>query len=476
MRHLLVLTALGLAATLTAAIPTEAIDELIATELPASGAPGLAYAVAAEGEVAAQDADGVARAGTETAVTPDTPFVIGSISKSFTALAVMQLVEAGLVDLDAPGGDYVAALAGRPAGTPTVRDLLSHTSGFSTLQGNTGRGVGSSASDALERQVDRLADVEPAYAPGTRWEYSNANYQVLGRLIEEVAGTSFQAYLAEHVLEPVGMQDSFVADGQVHPEMAAGHTPWFWTVRPLPETATDRVTAPQGGVVASAHDVALYLAMMMNGEDDVLSAAGKAEMMRPASAASPYYGLGWFLDPSQGTVWHSGATPGIETLATMVPARQEATVVLVNRGSGVGFGETTELRTGITELALGVDFEDEGSRWTQKALFLGLALAPLVYAASMVWAWRRREAVRAKSSAGFAGLFSLWFPLLTTGVGAWVIVSLVPSLMGVGLSTLRVFQPDMALAMIATAVSGVVWAAFRLVIAYTGRARRVVPA
>ena len=93
---------------------------------------------------------------------------------------------------------------------------------------------------------------------------------------------------------------------------------------------------------------------------------------------------------------------------------------------------------------------------------------PIVYLLSMIWAWRHRSSVRAKSST-LAGRFSLWFPLLTTVVAAWVIVVLVPDLSGVPLSSLRVFVPDFGLALTATAVAGVLWALVRLVVAYTGR-------
>ncbi|WP_082105148.1 serine hydrolase domain-containing protein [Demequina subtropica] len=477
MRHLFAVAAavLGLALAVgpaaAIAAPTgtpSSIDEVIAAELPASGAPGLAYAVVTDGQVTEESGTGVTRKGSETPVTEHTPFLIGSISKSFTALAVMQLVEAGDVDLDGALAQYLDEFAGQPAADVTVRELLSHTSGFSTLQGNTRRSDPTGAEDDLAQAVAALTSEAPAYEPGTRWEYSNTNYQILGRLIEAVADTTFQEYVDAQILEPVGMADSFVADGEVHPEIATGHTPWFWTKRSIGENSTDRVTAPQGGIVASAHDLALYLAMMMNGEDDILSADGKAQMMRPASPTSPYYGLGWYVDPGQGTVGHTGSTPGVETQATMIPAGDDAVVVLVNAGSGVGFGETTQLRYAITATALDLDYAGEGSRWAQKALFLGLALAPLIYLASMAWAWFRRDAVRKKRS-NVAGLFSLWFPLLTTAVAAWVVIRLIPDLMGAPLATLRVFQPDMALVMVATGVGGIVWAAFRLVIAYTGR-------
>ena len=210
--------------------------------------------------------------------------------------------------------------------------------------------------------------------------------------------------------------------------------------------------------------------MMMNGRDDVLSADGKTQMLRPASPASPCYGLGWFLDADTGTAWHSGSTPGFESLATMAPSDGDGAVVLVNGGSGIGFGfgETTGLRNGVTAAALGLDDDGEGTRWAQQALFIGLVLLPIVYLLAAVWAWRHRDAVRAKSTNAF-GRFSLWFPLLTTLVAAWAILWLVPTLIGAPLGTLRLFQPDLGLLLLTAATAGVLWAALRLGVAYTGR-------
>jgi CubicO group peptidase (beta-lactamase class C family) len=443
------------------------IEDFIDTEMPASGVPGLAYAVVTDGEITSVGARGVVTTGGATEVTPDTPFVIGSISKSFTALAVMQLVEAGDVDLDAEISQYLDGFSSQPAGAITIRQLLSHTSGFSTFQGNASHTDATSGKDELARQVDALAEVKPAYEPDERWEYSNTNYQILGRLIEVVSGQEYQAYVAVNILQPVGMEHSFVADGEIHESMATGHRPWFWTKRPLPENATDRGSAPQGGIVASAGDLALYMQMMMNGEDDVLSAEGKALMMRPASELSTFYGFGWYLDAENGTAWHSGLSPGFETLATMVPSEQKGVIVLVNANGGIGFGETTQLRNGITARAMGLDYGGEGSRWSQKTLFIGLVLLPIVYLLSIVWAWFHREEIRSKS--GISGLFSLWFPLLTTLVAAWIILWLMPTLLGSPLGNINLFQPDLGLALIATAVTGVLWAAFRLGLAYTAR-------
>ncbi|WP_052548209.1 serine hydrolase domain-containing protein [Enhygromyxa salina] len=462
--------AIGLSATLQAAAPSGSIDDFIDSEMPASGAPGLAYAVVVNGEIVEVGARGVLELGENQEVTPDTPFLTGSISKSFTALAVMQLVEAGKINLDAELSRYLDRFSGGPSGSITIRQLLSHTSGFSTLQGNAPPAERPEQKDELARVVDQLATLAPAYPPGTTWEYSNLNYQILGRVIEVVSNQDFQTYVVSNILVPVGMKNSFVANGEVHEEMATGHLPWFGTKRPLAENRTRRSTAPQGGVVASASDLARYMQVMLNGKDDVLSASGKAAMMRPASDASPSYGFGWFLDAQSGSVWHSGASPGTETLATMVPNEQTGVVVLVNSGGGLGFGESAQLRNGITARAIGADYDGEGSRWAQKATFVAMLVLPFAYLFSILWAWRERAAIRAKS--GPFGVFSLWFPLLTTLGAAGFIFVLVPKLFGVPLGTLRRFQPDFALVLSATAVTGVVWAVFRLGVAYSGKSRQ----
>ena len=475
MKRVLALVVLGLAAAvgpavaLPASMPSGSIDDFIDGAMPASGVPGLAYAVVVDGEITSVGARGVLRIGGDTEVTPDTPFVIGSISKSFTALAVMQLVEAGKIDLDTEVSHYLDGFSSRPAGVITIRQLLSHTSGFSTLQGNASRPDATGEKDELARAVDRLAEVTPAHEPGQEWDYSNANYYILGRLIEVVSGQEYQAYVATNILEPVGMDHSFVADGEIHESMATGHRPWFCTRLPFPENTTDRATAPVGGIIASANDLARYLQMMMNGEDDVLSAEGKALMMLPASEVSPSYGFGWFVDSDTGAVWHDGISPGVETLATMVPAEKKGAIVLVNGGSGMGFGETGHLRIGISDGALGLNYDVDRFGWSRKALFIGLVILPIIYLLSMIWAWLRRAKVRAKSTSGFPGLFSLWFPLLTTLVAAWVLLGLVPSLLGTPLGTLSLFAPDYLLTLVATAVTGVLWAVFRLGVAYSGK-------
>jgi CubicO group peptidase (beta-lactamase class C family) len=463
MRCLLILILLGFATALQASAP---IDDFIASEMPISGAPGLAYAVVEDGEISS-GARGEILIGSGRKITPDTPFVIGSISKSFTAMAVMKLAEAGKVDLDTEISQYLDVFSGRPSGSITIRQLLDHTSGYSTLQGNDTDADKTQGADALSRQVKRIAQWTPAYEPGAKWDYSNANYYVLGALIEVLSGRDYATYVETEILEPIGMEHSFVADGESHDNIAIGHLPWFGAKRPVKESRTDRMSAPVGGVIASAGDVARYLAIMMNGEDDIISAKSKGEMMRPAGEASPFYGLGWSVDTKNGTVSHTGLTPGIETLAIMVPAEQKGVVVLVNSGSGMGFGENADLFNGVSARALGLDYASDQSHWSRKALFVMFALLPLLFVAGMIRVGLYREGLRAKS--GLFGAFSLWFPLLTMLALAWTALHLIPQLFGVSMGTLWLFSPDLALTLIATGVTGVMWAVFRLGVAYRGK-------
>ena len=435
------------------------IDQFIDRALAASGAPGVAY-VMVGGRTERSGARGTIAEGSDQRVSADTPFLIGSISKSFTALAIMQLVEAGKLRLDMPVAACLPAFRDRASGAITIRQLLSHTSGYSTVQGNRAPDPGDTT---LAAHVARVATWSLAHPPGSRWQYSNTNYRILGAVIETVSGQAYADYITAHILKPLDMRDSFVGDGHPPADIAIGHRPWFGGKRVYAEPRTSAVNAPAGGIFASANDLGRYLAMMIDGRDDMLSARGKAMMLRPASDVAPFYGLGWFVDPASGTAWHDGLVPGTETLATLSPETGKAVAVLVNANGGIGFGETVELRRGITALALETDYDGEGSRLWPKATYLLVIALPLFYLIAIGWAWTHRTALRART--GLAGRFSLWFPLAAMLAVAALLMLIIPAMFGGSLGTLLLFQPDFALAMIAGSVLGLIWAVARLAIA-----------
>ena len=174
------------------------------------------------------------------------------------------------------------------------------------------------------------------------------------------------------------------------------------------------------------------------------------------------------LDGPEGTAYHTGTSPGFDTIAAMIPAKRRAVVVLTNGSSGMGFAESTDLRLGLIARALDLPQAEDTGATMRKANFLALAAAPVIFLLAIIWAWWKRGALRTKRANRF-GLFSLWFPPPAMAALAWVCIALIPQLFGVSLSTLREYQPDMALLLLATAVLGLVWAVARLAIGYSGR-------
>jgi CubicO group peptidase (beta-lactamase class C family) len=217
-------------------------------------------------------------------VDPETPFILASVSKSFTAMAVMQLVDAGLVQLDAPVQTYIPWFTVADEGAAaqiTVRQLLYQTSGLPTIAGRQQP----DPDQSLEASVRALADVSLTTAPGERFQYSNANYNTLGLIVEQVTGQSFGQYVEAQIYAPLEMTHSHVSRAEAEIDgLAAGHRTWFTSPvqETLPYVAAD---LPSGFLIASAEDMAHYLVAQLNGGQyngmQVLSAESVAQMHTP---------------------------------------------------------------------------------------------------------------------------------------------------------------------------------------------------
>ena len=195
---------------------------------------GLAVGVVRDGSLEWFFGHGVADVESKEPITEDTVFRIGSITKTFTAIAVMQLWEQGLVDLDAPANDYLRSFRLIPTKTSfrpaTVRHLLTHTAGvgyWRRLSDLLQPGVGSG--NRAGRSVPSLADyyhkgLPVEVEPGTRWVYSNHGVAALGQLVEDVSGQPLDHYLREHIFAPLGMEHTdLVRSERVRPHLATGY-------------------------------------------------------------------------------------------------------------------------------------------------------------------------------------------------------------------------------------------------------------
>ena len=204
-----------------------AINAYVEEEMKADRVPGLALAIVREDEIVYAKGFGVA--GQDgSPVSPQTSFILGSMSKSFTALAIMQLVEGGEIDLDAPVQRYLPwfRLASPEASARiTVRHLLNQTSGLPTKAPRAWR----KADSTLEAHVRALSDVQLAHPPGAAYEYSSPNYQILGLIVQEVSGQPFGEYVQKNILTPLGMDSSFISQTEAlrAGSMAGGHRYWF---------------------------------------------------------------------------------------------------------------------------------------------------------------------------------------------------------------------------------------------------------
>ncbi len=250
----------------SAAPDMAAIDSYVRSEMDAQRIPGLALGIVRGDRIVHLRGFGEADSSGR-AVSPQTPFIIGSLSKSFTALAIMQLVEAGKVDLDAPVQRYIPwfRVADEAASARiTVRHLLNQTSGLSTKTGRSFQGSGDTSDSALERAVRKLSTVQLTEPVGATHQYSTINYSVLGLIVQKVSGQSYERYIQEHVFGPLKMRHSFTSEAEAEPHgLATGHHYWFG--RPVvADVPYNRGLLPAGYLISSAEDMSHYLIAQLN--------------------------------------------------------------------------------------------------------------------------------------------------------------------------------------------------------------------
>jgi CubicO group peptidase (beta-lactamase class C family) len=322
------------------------VEQVLAGQLDDSGVPGGAVAVVLESGV---EARGVGSAGGDRDVAADTPFVIGSATKSFTALAVMQLVDAGRVDLDAPVRDYVPELelADQRVDDITVRHLLQQTSGLDDLAG--GPLLASAADGTPLEAVAELNDAELTSTPGATWRYANVNYVLAGLVVERASGLDYSDYLQQEIFTPLGMTHSSASADPVGSDVLAdGHRFWFGV--PVATEPTRReATLAAGYLISTAEDLGRYLSLYLaeglgpdgnrivstQGIQTLLTGGPDASLGPWADGQESRYAMGWFVGGPWGeeAVFHPGNTPDTTTMLTLFPERGVAVAVVVNAGN-----------------------------------------------------------------------------------------------------------------------------------------------
>lgn len=359
-------------------VDSVAIRRFVTSAIRADRVPGLAIAVVSrDGVLYAEGFGSTGRDGDR--ITPDTPFLLGSMSKSITALAVMQLVDAGQVELDAPVRRYLAdfALRGNGSDQITVRQLLAHTSGIPT---SAPRATG--AHRTLADHVTALRQVSLARAPGEAHEYSSPNYQTLGRLVEVVSGQEFGAYVAQHVFAPLGMRHSFSdSAGAYSAGLTHGHQMVFgWSMQRDLAFEADRL--PTAALVSSAGDLGRFLrAELRGGELDgvrIASVDAMKQMHQPQVSSPGFaYAMGWRVSALAGetAVHHGGILPNYRGKMVMLPTLGLGVVVLTNVSSVLGTPTSHRVADGVAAILAGAD--PGQPRWSLSWLLSAVALGML---------------------------------------------------------------------------------------------------
>jgi CubicO group peptidase (beta-lactamase class C family) len=340
-----------------------AIDAFLLSSRTTLRIPGIAIGVIDHDRIAHLAAFGTADP-TGRPATPETPFIIGSLSKSFTALATMQLVEAGLVDLDSPVRRYVPwfTLADASSRRITVRQLLNQTSGVSVRTSEKFAASSDESDGALERRVRDLRTENLDRGVGDGFEYSGANYAILGLLVQLVAGVPYERYVQDHIFGPLQMIHSYTSRSEAAKHgLATGYLSWFG----FPKAADlpfNRGSLPQGYIMSTAEDMTHYLIAQSNGGRyggvQVLSAAGIDQMHHPAVStlkSGTFYAMGWEAGPVAGVpaIWHEGSVFNYHANMVMLPGRDSAFVLLENVYNGPDEARLNQIAEGVTLLLSG---------------------------------------------------------------------------------------------------------------------------
>lgn len=309
------------------ALDPDAIDTYLQSQMQRQGLKGISLAVTQGDQILYLQGYGTAGGGR--AMTAQTPMYIGSQSKSFTALAIAQLAEAGKIDLNAPVQTYIPwfRVADESASAKiTVRHLVYHLSGLSEA-GYTDV----LADDAsLEQAIRSLASAKLTAPVGTQFQYFNMGYAVLMQVIENVSGKSYADYLQQKIFTPLQMAHTYTdpivarANG-----LSQGYSRFFGFA--VPASQPHRAYELGGGYIISTAEDLAHFAIAMNNQGMYQGAhLLSPEWMRKLFLPYQGYAMGWFIAP--GHIYHGGANETFKTFVDLYPSSDKGIVLLINQG------------------------------------------------------------------------------------------------------------------------------------------------
>ena len=347
------------------------VDSIATAVLAATGVPSASVAVVRDGRLAYASAYGTADLATGAAATPAMRYGIGSISKQFTAAALLLLQEEGKLSVDDPVGKYVPGLT--RGGDVTIRQLLSHTSGYQDFWPQDYLMAPMRQSITPQAIADRWAKRPLDFEPGARWQYSNTNYTLAGLVVERASGMPFWRFVQTRLLDPLTLTSARDFDASPRAADARGHIRYaLGPLHPAPDAGSGWMWAA-GMLAMTATDLARWDSTMIAG--GLLRAASWREMQREVrltNGAGTGYGLGVDVAMSGGrlVVSHGGEVSGFTAENLVFPEERAAVVVLTNQDAAPASGAIAQAVA--RALFTTEDAETVGRTARARAILLGL--------------------------------------------------------------------------------------------------------
>ncbi|HEY8151588.1 MAG TPA: serine hydrolase domain-containing protein [Vicinamibacteria bacterium] len=343
--------------TLAAAFPE--IERYLAGRMALDHLPGLAFGVVIDGELAHGKGLGVRDVAANAPATLDTAFRIASMTKSFTALAILKLRDEGRLSLEDPVAKHVKELARltyptRDSAPLTIRQLLTHSEGFpeDNPWGDRQLAIGD---ETFSRWL--TAGIPFSTAPGTAFEYSNYGFAILGQVVSRASGLRYRDYVEQGILRPLGMTSTKWEAASVPADHLAKGYQWrdgAWTEEPA---LADGAFGAMGGLITTGHDLARYVAFLLSAwppRDDPDSGPVRRSSVRemqqsgrfeglsatratpdgPTRVTATNYGFGIGFSEECDTrliIAHSGGLPGFGSIMRMLPEHGVGVLVMANR-------------------------------------------------------------------------------------------------------------------------------------------------
>jgi CubicO group peptidase (beta-lactamase class C family) len=465
------------------------IDAYIEEQMQRLRIPGLSLAIVEGDQIVHLRGFGQARPNGEMP-SPQTPFLIGSLTKSFTALAVMQLVEAGKIELDTPVQHYLPWFQvsdPQASAQITVRHLLNQTSGLSTSSGWIPLADFDNSPEATERQARELSTLELTHPVGSGFEYSNSNYNLLGLIIEAVSGEWYADYIQNHIFTPLDMSRSYTSQTIAKKNgLAVGHQYWFWVPSAVPDLPIPQGSLPSGQLISSSEDMARYMIALLNegyyGGEEIISGTGITELHRGVAEniemgiSKGKYAMGWYVSEIGQTklAWHSGSVPDYSSYMALLPEQRKGIVLLVNADHFMMVPALSEVGAGVTALLAGnqpTPIKLGFIPWMMRSLMLIPLIQIFGVAATLRLIRRWQQDPLSHPSVGRKWGLHVLLPLVLNLLVALTLIPMLGPMRGFW----KLFMPDFSwIALVSGSFAGI-WAFLRtgLILHTLGRQSRV---